>query len=113
MCSQSQTIVFFLSFTKLIGGLHSTMNSLSVINKELKEGSVIAITEILTLDESATSDLEKLTVIGETLKKLAISSNGFLDPLSITIESSGWCLTLIEFILNDKVKQIFLHLRYM
>ena len=57
--------------------------------KEVKNGSIIAISEILTIDESSESDLKELEKVLGALQKVAVSSMGYLDETSISIKSSG------------------------
>ncbi len=71
------------------------MTSPTIVVKELKSGSVIAISEILTVDQSTTSDLEKLNAVLETLIDLAVASNGYLDSSSISIQSTGMCMNVM------------------
>ncbi|XP_022081009.1 adhesion G-protein coupled receptor G4-like [Acanthaster planci] len=73
-------------------GLQSRGVPSNVVVQELASGSILATSEILTQDETMPSDNEVLGVVKEALVAIATASGGFMDPSSITMESSGSCV---------------------
>ncbi|XP_038054085.1 uncharacterized protein LOC119726452 isoform X34 [Patiria miniata] len=84
----SAEIITFLS-----EGLQSEGVQANIAVKELNSGSVVATTEILTNAGGTNSDdSELLSIVQDALVGIATASDGYMDPSSITLESSGSCV---------------------